>query len=148
MASFRAWIQDVAIDLFSLSRGTASWKVHKVGIMLCCAKFLFGLRAHEPRKQSLDSATGGEGAPQATYIALAITHWIIYYPRTDIIHELGKSKERTQVNQLTDYWDFLAWILVGFRSSQPSLPYKQYLCLLLKSPCKKHQAYFRFWLSL
>lgn len=71
--------------------------------MLCCAKFLFGLRAHEPRKQSLDSATGGEGAQQATYIALAITHWIIYYPCIDIIHELGKSKERTQVNQLMGY---------------------------------------------
>lgn len=71
--------------------------------MLCCAKFLFGLRAHEPRKQSLDSVTGGEGAQQATYIALAITHWIIYYPYIDIIHELGKSKERTQVNQLMDY---------------------------------------------
>jgi len=44
-----------------------------------------------------------EGEQQATYIAIAITHHIIYYPYTDIIHELGKSKERTQVNQVTDY---------------------------------------------
>lgn len=76
--------------------------------MLCCAKFLFGLRAFELRKQSLDSATGREGAQQATYIAIAITHQIIYYPYTDIIHELGKSKERTQVNQVTDYRGLLA----------------------------------------
>lgn len=76
--------------------------------MLCCAKFLFGLRACEPRKQSPNSATGGEGAQQATYIATAITHQIIYYPYTDIIHELGKSKERTQVNQVTHYRGLLA----------------------------------------
>lgn len=71
--------------------------------MLHCAKFLFGLRAHEPGKQSLDSATRGEGAQKATYIALAMIHWIIYYPHTDIIHELGESKERTQINQSTGY---------------------------------------------
>lgn len=71
--------------------------------MLRCAKFLFGLRACEPRKQSLDSAMGSKGVQQATYIAIAITHRIIYYPNTDIIHELGKSKERTKVNQVTDY---------------------------------------------
>lgn len=76
--------------------------------MLCCAKFLFGLRACEPRKQSPDSAPGEEGAQQATYIATAITHQIIYYPYTDIIHELGKSKERTQVNQVTHYRGLLA----------------------------------------
>lgn len=76
--------------------------------MLRCAKFLFGLTACEPRKQSLDSAMGREGAQQATYIAIAITHQIIYYPYTDIIHELGKSKERTQVNQVTDYRDLPA----------------------------------------
>lgn len=46
---------------------------------------------------------GSKGVQQATYIAIAITHQIIYYPNTDIIHELGKSKERTKVNQVTDY---------------------------------------------
>lgn len=71
--------------------------------MLCCAEFLFGLRACEPRKQSLDSAAGGEGAEQATHTAMAITHQIVYYPYTDIIHELGRRKERTQVNQVTDH---------------------------------------------
>lgn len=71
--------------------------------MLCSAKFLFGLRVCEPRKQSLHSAMGAEGAQQATYIATAVTRQIIYYPYTDITHELGKSKERTHVNQVTDY---------------------------------------------
>lgn len=66
IASSTARTQEMAVDLFSLSRGRARWKVHKGGIMLRCANFLFGLGAREPRKQSLDSATRREGAQRAT----------------------------------------------------------------------------------
>lgn len=89
--------------------------------MLC--KISVWFEAREPRKQSLDSATRREGTQRATQTAKAITHWIIYYLYIDIIHELSKSKERTKVNQVTDYQGSPAQILVGFRSSQPSLPY-------------------------